>query len=194
MLLRRGLLSSKQVPNTVTIPFTADFAASNGATPSVNSGCTLSADSLYIPSGCCVEYKLSDLYPKDFTNLSLEMDLMYTKTKAAHGWFDFFAIEHVYNKPAGVNYNDSPREKFKCFDVCALDAIQKYAYFHVIVRADFSQGDVLIPHGEVVDFATRPITPFSIARPSAIRLGHYYPSALHDGWEGYVKNVKITFD
>lgn len=192
MLLRRALLS-KQVTNTVTIPLTTDFTASNGAVPSVNSGCSLTSSGLYIPAGGRVEYKLSDLYPKDFSKLTLEMDLMYTKNNGTHGWFDFFDLVHGYEKRAGVNYNINPRERLILFDCLTTAAIPKYTYIHVIVEADFSQKDTAYPHGEIVGLDTTAYSPFSIVKPSAIRLGHY-DTALHDGWEGYAKNVKITFD
>lgn len=191
MLLRRALLSGTEIPNTVTIPLLGSFAASNGAVPSVNSGCTLTDTGLYIPTGQIVEYKLSDLYPKDWSKLTLEMDLMYTKTSHAHGWFDFFDTHAPYPYSYGVDYNKTPRELFLLPDCVTVKAIPKNTYLHVIIVADFAQGDTC-PHSEITGINTAPRSPYPIAKPSAIILG--VKDDTFDGWQGYARNVKVTFE
>ena len=194
MLLRRALLS-KQVPKTVTIPLLSRFTASNGALPSVNSGCSLTADGLYIPKGGRVEYKLSDLYPKDFNTLMLEMDLMYTNTEWTHGWFDFFTGKE-YSFITGVDHNMNPNERFQLFDVVTVGTIPKNTWMRVRIAADFSPGSSILPQCEVVGVDTVlswESRRLFIEKPAGIRLGHVY-RALHDSWKGYARNVKITFD
>lgn len=191
MLLRRALLS-RDIPKIVTIPLLGSFTASNGAEPSVNTGCSLEADGLYIPKGKHVEYKLSDLYPKDFNKLTLEIDLMYTNTASTHGYFSFFDINAI----TGVNYNDFPRELFYLFDCRGEEPFPKNTYIHMLVSADFSHGKTY-PHGEIEGLKTR-IIPDSynvlVSKPSVIYLGEYDIHAERDTWQGYVRNVKVTFE
>ena len=189
MLLRRGLLS-KQVSNIVTIPLTTDFTASNGALPSVNSGCSLTASGLYIPSGGFVEYRISDLCPKDFKKITLSLDMKYTKTAYAHGWFVFFESKGRI----GIDKNVIPRDRFRLFDIMTQQPVPLGTWLHVKIVADFSLGVSTIPQCEIVDIETVPSGFVAIAKPSRLVLGTNVMSDELDGWEGYVKNVKITFD
>lgn len=189
MLSRRALLS-RDIPNIVTIPLLGSFTASNGAEPSVNSGCSLTSSGLYTPSGGFVIYNFSDLYPKKFTKLVLEMDLTYTKSRFGHGWFDFFDKRQTNLAPLGVNYNTNPRGVFYLYDIVTIEA---FSSAHVKVVADFSN-DLIAPHGEIGGYTVRKYNQGYVEKPSAITLGYNCPSDKGNGWEGYCKNVKITFD